>query len=197
MNKVPSLAASLTILLSVLCASNCATITRKRTQRIPVTSSPVGATVSVNGSVKGVTPLEVGLARNKKGQVIRIESPGYNPVEIRPQRRLSGGTIVGNFLLGLIPAYVPAKVWNDSYVEHASIGPGWEFSAQLVAVWGLSAAAFAGLFTLIDSTGDGYTLTPKELTVNLQKADGPPRVDSILIDAEDFRNVTWIRVRRD
>jgi len=33
--------------------------------------------------------------------------------------------------------------------------------------------------------------------VTLTRADGPPRVDTMNIDADDFRNVKWIRVRRD
>jgi hypothetical protein len=194
MNRVPSLAASLTILLSVLCALNCATITRKKTQVIPVTSAPVGATVSVNGAVKGVTPLEVRLVRKKKDQVIRIESPGYNPVEIRLQSKMSGGVYIGNFFLGLIPgtavAYAIATAGMAADDEIGDV-PG------VYGIWGGCVLAFAGLFTLMDSAGDGYELTPKQLIVNLQKADGPPRVDTILIDAEDFRNITWIRVHRD
>ena len=63
--------------------------------------------------------------------------------------------------------------------------------------WTLSAVGFGGLFTFIDSGSKGYTLTPGELSVTLTKADGPPRVDSIVIDANDLRNVKWIRVRRD
>ena len=86
-------------LMSVLLAPNCATLTWKRTQRIPVTSSPVGATVSVNGMQEGTTPLEIRLVRREKGQVIRIEAPGYNPFEIRTQRNISFKTILGNIVL--------------------------------------------------------------------------------------------------
>jgi hypothetical protein len=195
MNKGPSLAASLTILLSVFFASNCATITRRTTQRIPVTSAPKGATVSVNGSEKGVTPLEVKLVRKKKDQVIRIESPGYNPVEIRLQSKMSGGVYIGNFLLGLIPATAVTLAIAEGQMEAAD--DELDHVTGIYGIWGGCILAFTGLFTLMDSAGDGYELTPKQLIVNLQKAEGPPRVDTILIDAEDFRNVTWIRVRRD
>jgi hypothetical protein len=156
-----------------------------------VTSSPAGATVIVNGFEQGVTPLEVRLDRKQKGYVIRIESPGYNPVEIRLQRRISGKTILGNFLLGVIPASVPAMFWLDANAEEVAIP---ELGTALV--WTLSAAAFGGLFTIIDGS-KGYILRPRDLTVTLTKADGTPRVDTMLVDAEDFRNVKWIRVRRD
>lgn len=180
-------------LTSVLLAPNCATLTRGRTQRIPVTSSPVGATVIVNGQQQGVTPLEIRLVRKKKGQVIRIESQGYNSVEIRPLRKMSVGPIIGNFFLGLIPgvggAYIYALATTRCQSESA-------YDTEMMLSWLLGAAAFGGLFTLIDSGHKGFELAPKELVVTLTKADGPPRVDTILIDADDFYNIKWIRVHR-
>jgi len=181
-------------LTSVLLAPNCATLTRRRTQRIPVTSSPVGATVIVNGQQQGVTPLEIQLVRKNKGQVIRIESPGYHPVEIRMQRKRSAGPIIGNFFLGLIPgiggAYIYALATTRCQSESA-------YDTEMMLSWLLGAAAFGGLFTLIDSGHKGFELAPKELAVTLAKADGAPRVDTILIDADDFYNIKWIRVHRD
>jgi hypothetical protein len=55
-------------------------------QRIPVTSAPAGATIALNGAALGVTPVEIRLDRKQKNQVIRIELPGYNPVEIRVKK---------------------------------------------------------------------------------------------------------------
>lgn len=174
-------------LTSVLLTPNCATMIRKPNQRIPVTSSPLGATVIVNGIQQGVTPLELDLARKQKGQVIRIESPGYNPVEIRLKRELSSNFVLGNLFLGVAPGIVPAFL--------AGIMAGETMSYY---IWALSAATFGGLFTFIDSSsGSGYGLRPIDLTVTLTKADGTPRVDTILVDADDLRNIKWIRVRRD
>jgi hypothetical protein len=150
----------------------------------------VGAAVIINGIKKGVTPLMIELDRVLKGEVIRIESPGYNPVEIRPRRRISGDTIPGNFLLGLVPGIVPA-IGLLGLVDDASE------KDKILSTWMLSAVALGGLFTLIDIGGNGYTLTPKNLNVTLTRADGPPRVNTMVIDADDFQNVKWIRVRRD
>jgi len=181
-------------LTSALLAPNCATLTRRSAQRIPVTSSPIGAAVIVNGVEQGVTPIEIKLARKQKGQVIRIESPGYNPFEIRPQRKLSGETILGSILLGLVPGMVPALVWLGS--SHTKTDPAEENT--ILSIYFKSAAVLGGLFALTDfGGGKGYTQTPKNLTVTLTKADGPPRVDTMLLDAEDFRNIKWIRVRKD
>ncbi len=156
-----------------------------------MTSSPVGATVIVNGQQQGVTPLEIRLVRKKKGQVIRIESPGYNPVEIRPQRKMSVGPIISNFLLGLIPGAVPSVAYS---IEHDDEKGD---AMRGLLIWVLAAAACGGVFTAIDSGGSGYELNPRDLTVTLTKADGPPRVDTVLIDADDLRNVKWIRIRKN
>src|SRR5512140_2454487 len=94
-------------LVSVLLVPGCATLTRKTTQRIPVTSVPAGATVSVNGVEQGVTPLMIWPDRKWKGQVIRIEAPGYNPVEIKLKRNLSEGPVLGNFFVGAMSGVVP------------------------------------------------------------------------------------------
>jgi hypothetical protein len=179
------------ILSSVLLAADCATITRRSKQRIPVTSHPVGATVIVNGVQQGVTPLVLRLPRKEKGQVIRIESPGYNPVEIRPKRKMSGGPMAGNFALGLMPGAVLAMGYGMEHDEDENV------DMMSMLIWMLSAAAFGGLFTAVDSGGKGYELEPRELTVTLTKAEGSPRVETILIEADDFQAIKWIRVRRD
>jgi hypothetical protein len=175
-------------LTSLLLYPGCATLTRKKSQRIPVTSSPVGAAVIVNGVQRGVTPLEIRLTRKEKSQVIRIESPGYNPVEIRPKRKMSDVPKIGNFCLGLLLGLVPAVgVGLSQEAEH--------WNGDMVMVLIGSGAALFGIFTLIDSGGAGYELEPKELTVTLTKADGTIRVDKMLVDADAFRNIKWIRVR--
>ena len=169
----------------LLLTSSCATLTGKRTQRIPVTSSPADATVIVNGVPQGVTPLEVRLATKKTGQVIRIEAPGYNPVEIFVERKLSVAMLLSDVLLGTVigVAWVGAGETGDL--------------SFLKARWPL-VLAVAGSLTLLDlGIGKGFKLEPRELTVTLTKADGTPRVDTMPVDAEDLRNVKWIRIRRD
>lgn len=174
------------ILAIVLTAADCATLTRRTTQEIPVTSSPAGAAVIVNGVRQGVTPVELKLHRKLKGQTIRIESPGYNPVEIRLVRRISAGPFLGNLLLGLIPGILPAGAWS---VAHDGQG------AEMV--WFFSAAAFGALFTAGDAGGAGYELAPSVLVITMTKSDGTPRVDTLPVGADGLRNVVWIRVHKE
>lgn len=180
-------------LVGALINSGCATLTRDHAQRIPVTSSPAGATVSVNGKALGTTPLEIRLPRRFKKQVILIESPGYNPVEIRPRRKALAGPLLGDFLLGIIPGVVPAGAYLATH-EESSSSSGLAF----VGFWALGAAVCGGIIAAIDlGSGNGYDFKPKELDVTLTKAEGSPRVVTILVDARELRNMTWIRVRRD
>jgi len=173
-------------LTSILLAPNCATLTRRSTQTIPVTSSPAGATVTVNGAQQGVTPLDLRLARKDKNQVIRIEYPGYNPLEIRMRRSYSTPHALVNGVLGGITG-----LWIAFMIDVRD-----ETASGTTLLWTIPAAI--GAFFLADVISHaGYNLNPSDLIVTLSKAEGPPRVDTVLIDAEDFQNIKWIRVRRD
>ena len=183
--KNASLFLSMT-LASVLLCPHCATFMEQRTQRIPVTSSPAGATISVNSRPQGVTPLEIGLERKVKDQVIRIEAAGYHPFEIRVKRGISAGKLIMDVVLGaaagLAAALLYEGITNDEGYTVLAIG----IPAGIVG------------FPLIDAaSGRIYTLNPTELIVTLTKADGPPRVDRIFVDADDLQNIKWIRIRRD
>ncbi|GEM_PF-940498 len=156
-------------------------------QRIPVTSVPMGARVIVNDVGYGETPLVLELTKRAKGRVIRIESSGYVPVEIRLTKKTTEATFFPNLFLGMLPAVVPATVYS---LTHDGRG--------FLAIWVLSAAAFGAIFTAVDSASGAVSeFVPKEITVRLKKADGTPRVDTILVDAKDLQNIRWIRIRRD
>jgi len=174
------------LLAPLFISAGCATLTRgDRKQAIPVTSSPAGAAVFVNGVPKGVTPLQVWLTRKAKDQVIRIEYPGYNPYEIRMTRSCSAFPVIANGLLGLVVGTAVASAW---YLARDETAPD----------WGVCIGAAVGGFLLIDvATGSGYSLMPRDLTVIMSKSDGTPRVDTLVVDAKELRNVKWIRVCRD
>jgi hypothetical protein len=169
---------------------------RQKTQRIPVTSSPVGATISVNGQQQGVTPLEVRLARKERDQVIRIETAGYNPYEIRVKRGISPWRVLMDVVLGAASgvgaAFLYAVITDEPWV---STDPD-AFESEKVLVLAIPVAIIG--FHLLDlASGKIYTLKPTELIVTLKKADGTPRVETMFIDAEDFQNIKWIRVWKD
>ncbi len=194
MKKASVLVLSFIFLFNILLSPNCASLTQEKiqgekTQRIPVTSSPIGATVFVNGVEQGRTPIEIMLVRRQRGQVIRIESPGYNPFEIRMRRGLPAGPALGNVLSGGIAGYGIGLALH--YLE--GVGGQSPWAVYLIPM----SAAIGSLFLVDFAVGQGHAFKPKELTVTLTKADGTARVDAMLIDSDDLRNVKWIRVRKD
>jgi PEGA domain len=183
-------------LAGVLLAPNCVTLMEQKTQVIPVTSSPVGATVSVNGQQQGLTPLVIRLVKKTRDQVVRIEAAGYNPFEIRVHRRASAGKVVMDVVLGAASGFAAALLYAGITREPWVTTEPRGFDSETVLVIAIPALMIA--FPLIDSaSGKIYHLNPAELTVTLTKAEGSVRVDTILVDAAELRNVKWIRIRRN
>jgi hypothetical protein len=69
---------------------------------------------------------------------------------------------------------------------------------ERATTWGLSLSICIGIPVLIDlASGKAHTLSRKTLSVTLAKGAGPPRVETILIDADEIKNIRWILVRAD
>ena len=174
------------VLTATLLTGACAVMSRGTTQSIPVTSTPTGATVRVDGKERGATPLTLTVPRTPKDQVIRIESPGYELLEIRLKRGHSSRFVTRDMSLGLLlgflgGAFLNAGTHGDSGIN-LLIGP----------------AAAMGAFLLIDlASGAAYDLAPVELAVTLTKSQGPPHVEVLEIDAAAARRLKWIRVHLD
>ena len=81
-----------------LLLQGCATIMQGSKQSIPVSGSPAGATVILNGQIMGSTPLILKVAR-KEDHTLTIEKEGYEPTEIELKRRFSV-LFIGNILIG-------------------------------------------------------------------------------------------------
>ena len=156
---------------------------RTRWQKVPVTSSPPGAAVFVDGRASGTTPVTIWLKRRAGRHVVRIEAPGYDPVEIRSGRTTNAAVLLVDVALGILPAWPIAMVrsLNDK-------------DAHPLAY----AAGFGLAFTLVDMAQGGiYDVKPEAVVVTLVKSGGEPRTRTIELAPEVMRNLTWIRVRRD
>jgi hypothetical protein len=81
----------------------CATIIHGTTQDVGFSSTPSGATVTVDNTMHGNTPAVVKLSR-KDNHMVKIELLGYKPFEATITRSVSGwvwGNIVFGGLIGL------------------------------------------------------------------------------------------------
>ena len=75
-------------------------------QFVGVTTYPAGASLFVDGKpVPFKTPASVELSRSKRGHILRMESPGYQPAELFLQPRESDWTWC-NIILGGLPGLI-------------------------------------------------------------------------------------------
>ena len=177
---VPSLLAA-TVLLSAACGG-----LRNHMHKIPVTSTPPGASITVDGRPMGRTPALIWLTRKAKVHVIRVDYPGYGPVEIRTSRAPSGTAFLGDLVMGFVCS-LPLTAYQSLSDHHTTFG--------------LNALGFIGLFVLLDVAQGGiYDLWPKELTVTLVRLTGEAGGDgvrTVVVAPEAMRELVWIRVRLD
>lgn len=84
-------------LVSLNCVS-CATIVNGTTQKIPVSSDPIGASVFVDGVPVGYTPLNIELKR-KHTHLVTVSHEGYEDEAVRLEPVLSA-VVAGNIIAG-------------------------------------------------------------------------------------------------
>ncbi|HYB65615.1 MAG TPA: PEGA domain-containing protein [Steroidobacteraceae bacterium] len=100
---VRNAAIMVTTAIGALGLGACATIIHSPRQQVAISSTPAGATISIDNREVGKTPLVTKLAR-KDEHVLRIELAGYQPFQATLSRRVSGwvwGNIVFGGLVGL------------------------------------------------------------------------------------------------
>jgi hypothetical protein len=86
-------------ILCLLISTNCATIIHSTTQNIDIRSDPADAEIWIDGAkLVETTPTTLTLER-KNAYFVKIIKGGYEPTEIKIERKTSGW-IIGNILLG-------------------------------------------------------------------------------------------------
>lgn len=80
--------------------ASCASIVHGSRQDIGITSTPAAARVTVDGQLRGTTPLVVPLPR-KRPHALRVELDGYQPYTVTLTRKTSGW-VWGNLLFGAL-----------------------------------------------------------------------------------------------
>ncbi len=92
----------------------CATVIHGTRQDVGISSSPSGATVRIDGTDAGTTPLIVPLAR-RSSHVVSVTADGYAPCETTVTRTASGW-VWGNLVVGGVVGFVvdasSGGLWN-------------------------------------------------------------------------------------
>jgi hypothetical protein len=180
---------------SVFLLQNCATILSgfRTSQKIPVTSSPSGAKIIVDGEEIGYAPVNLKLNK-KNNHIIRIEKQGYNPVHISIERNTSGssaflsswGNLYFGSLIGALAA-IGALVLLDPGLSNEGVDTAIVLAGLIIGV--------GGTFYVDSKSGAKFTLSPKELNVKLTTIKNRPRSYLIFLDAKLFKNIKWIRIK--
>lgn len=102
--------------VAALATVGCATIMHGTTQKIGISSSPTGATVTVDNKPLGSTPLFADLKRGEV-HVVTIEMAGYEKSQLTLTKSVSGwvwGNIVFGGLIGLAIDAISGGLYNLS-----------------------------------------------------------------------------------
>ncbi len=145
--------------ISLILLPDCGTLSSGGDQGVPVTSNPPGANVFVDGRAGGQTPAFLRI-RKKGDPVIRIEYPGYIPVEVRPKRKTPSFAVMGDILIGGVIGGVIAMSVG---LRNDYANPG---KTALIAI------PLSALGMILLDSGAGPVVSPEELRINLKKASG-------------------------
>ena len=176
------------VIASAFLFQGCATVSSNWGQKIPVTSSPMGAKIIVDGKEKGETPMELVLKR-QQNHLIRIELEGYDPYEISIGRKKSPWkSIIGNLLVGGLPfGMVTERVWGEAVSQDKPLVGNYFWYGFIVG--------FAAFMIVDLATGSMNHLSPKKVVVDLTRAGGEPRTRTLYLDPDQLKNITWISIR--
>lgn len=100
--------------LTILAVTACASIMHGTSQDVGISSSPTGATVTLDNQNPGQTPYIAHLSR-KDNHVVKLTLPGYAPAELTLTRKTSGwvwGNIVFGGLIGLAVDAMTGGLYN-------------------------------------------------------------------------------------
>ncbi len=94
--------------IALLTMTSCATMLNGSTETISIDSQPQGATVKINGFVRGKTPLRVYL-ENDSSYTVELEMEGYFPAQAIIKNKVGAGwVILDAFVWGLLGPLVDA-----------------------------------------------------------------------------------------
>ena len=93
--------AALALALALLGTSGCATIVRGKQARVQLESLPSGATVWVDGQLRGKTPVAVTVSREEL-HTVRFTLDGHEEVTVQTDREISVGYVFIDILFGAV-----------------------------------------------------------------------------------------------
>ena len=116
-----------TLFLLAALLAGCASITGSSTERLRVVASPPGASVQVDGELRGTSPMSVELSKQERSNV-RVSAPGYHAASCDTRMSASGGYIAADvalcvffFPIGCLSFIDAAGAWNKLEQPHCHL----------------------------------------------------------------------------
>ncbi len=161
-------------------------------QEIPVTSNPVGAKINVDGQDAGTTPLTLSLKREEDHR-IRIEKPGYDPVDILLVSKSSTSGRRSHLWGGLL--LIPLMAVLGAAMGYLVGDASRHKTHEATGFW-IGALAGAGLVLASTASSAKALLTPSVINVTLEKTQtsAPARTKVVLLDRDQLKDIRWIRI---
>lgn len=107
--------------------AGCASITASATDRLRVVATPPGASVQVDGEMRGAAPMSVELSKHERSEV-QVSAPGYHPASCNTRMSASGGYIAADvalcvflFPIGCISFIDAGGAWNTLEQPHCHV----------------------------------------------------------------------------
>ncbi|MBI5021245.1 MAG: PEGA domain-containing protein [Ignavibacteriales bacterium] len=129
----------ITVVVTVMLFSGCATIFKGSTEKVDISSEPGGAKIYVNGNLMGKTPLQIKL-QSAKTYYFEFAKEGYEKRTVIVTNSVGAGWIVLDVIFGLFPVVIDAATgcWyslDDNNVravlEQQNNSPVYENRSQL------------------------------------------------------------------
>jgi uncharacterized protein YceK len=105
--------------LAALLMTGCATVIHGTRQDVGISSTPTGATVTIDNLQSGTTPVFSKL-RRKENHVVRLSLPGYQPMDLTLTSSVSGwvwGNVAIGGLIGLAVDAISGGMYKLSPTE--------------------------------------------------------------------------------
>ncbi len=166
---------ALSVLISIQ-LSGCATILNGSYQDIAISSNPSGATVIIDTSVYGKTPLVAKLSR-KQSHIVKLELPGFVTYEA-PIVQGTSGAIWGNIIIGgliglaidalsggmwyLDPSEIRGDLRKAGDVDAYTIKDAQTFNSSYERVWEAALVGIKELCPIEESDIKSGVITTKE-----------------------------------
>ncbi len=170
---------------------NCASMMFGTAQRVPVTSAPAGARVTVDSKYVGSTPITLQL-RKKGNHDIKIEREGFAPVVISVRSRSNGMLILDGLLAFPIGPIIGVFLLGFPLAPRDSVGHKNPTFITACGVLGIG----VGIAALATDAHNGAArdLSPEKVVVTMKKLGETSGPQLIVLSREQWSRVNWIRI---